>query len=149
MDVGPLNYETRMSLKNGCRVNLSDSSQAHLARLTQGTPCFCSFARMLGRSVFSSLQFYGLYPTSSVCGISQARILEWVAVSSFRGSSSLRDQKRHDYKILKLPGGICSGERCISNLFPFLNSSTCSVISSYMLPLATAKACLLLINHFH
>ena len=30
-------------------------------------------------------------PRSSVHGISQARILEWVAISSFRGSSWLRD----------------------------------------------------------
>ena len=29
----------------------------------------------------------GRPPGSSVCGISQARILEWAAVSSFRGSS--------------------------------------------------------------
>ena len=29
---------------------------------------------------------------SSVCGISQARMLEWVAMPSFRGSSQLRDQ---------------------------------------------------------
>ena len=31
-------------------------------------------------------------PGSSVCGISQARILEWVAISFSRGSSQLRDQ---------------------------------------------------------
>ena len=31
-------------------------------------------------------------PDSSVCEISQSRILEWVAVSSSRGSSQLRDQ---------------------------------------------------------
>ena len=31
-------------------------------------------------------------PDSSVCGILQARILEWVAVSFFRGSSQPRDQ---------------------------------------------------------
>ena len=31
-------------------------------------------------------------PGSSDCGISQARILEWVAVSYFRGSSQPRDQ---------------------------------------------------------
>ena len=31
-------------------------------------------------------------PGSSVCGILQARILEWVAISSSRGSSQLRDQ---------------------------------------------------------
>ena len=31
-------------------------------------------------------------PGSSVHGISQARILEWVAISFFRGSSQIRDQ---------------------------------------------------------
>ena len=31
-------------------------------------------------------------PGSSVCGILQARILEWVAISSSRGSSQLGDQ---------------------------------------------------------
>ena len=31
-------------------------------------------------------------PGSSVHGILQARILEWVAISSSRGSSQLRDQ---------------------------------------------------------
>ena len=31
-------------------------------------------------------------PGSSICGISQARILEWVAVSFSRGSSQPRDQ---------------------------------------------------------
>ena len=33
-------------------------------------------------------------PGSSVHGISQARILEWVAISSSRGSSQTRDQTR-------------------------------------------------------
>ena len=42
----------------------------------------------------SSLQSYGLYspPGSSVHGILQARILEWVAISFSRGSSQPRDQ---------------------------------------------------------
>ena len=49
--------------------------------------------RSLGRSVvFNSLQFHGLQPTWVLCpGISQARILEWVAISSSRGSSQPRD----------------------------------------------------------
>ena len=39
-----------------------------------------------------SLQPHGLYPPgSSVHGISQARILEWVTIFSFRGSSQPRD----------------------------------------------------------
>ena len=41
----------------------------------------------------ASLQPYGLRPPgSSVGGILQARILEWVAMPSFRGSSQPRDQ---------------------------------------------------------
>ena len=43
--------------------------------------------------VSNSLQPHGLYPPeSSVHGIFQARILEWVAVSFSRGSSQPRDQ---------------------------------------------------------
>ena len=45
----------------------------------------------------SESQAYGLLaagpgPSSSVHGILQARILEWVAISSSRGSSRLKDQ---------------------------------------------------------
>ena len=36
-------------------------------------------------------------PDSFVCEISQARILEWVAISSLRGSSRPRDQTRISY----------------------------------------------------
>ena len=40
----------------------------------------------------NSLQPHGLRPASFLCGISQARIVEWVAVSFPRGSSRLRDR---------------------------------------------------------
>ena len=41
----------------------------------------------------NSLQPFGLYPPgSSVHGIFQVRILEWVLISSSRGSSRPRDQ---------------------------------------------------------
>ena len=52
--------------------------------------------RAQARSVASdSLQPHRLYPSgSSVLGILQARILEWVAVSNSRGSSQLRDRTR-------------------------------------------------------
>ena len=36
-------------------------------------------------------------PVSSVCGISQARILQWVAISFSRGSSQPRDQTQVSY----------------------------------------------------
>ena len=43
--------------------------------------------------VSKSLRLYGLYPPgSSVHGVFQARILEWVAISSSRGSSGPRDR---------------------------------------------------------
>ena len=44
--------------------------------------------------VSDSLKPRGLcsLPGSSVCGISQARILQWLAISSSRGSSRSRDQ---------------------------------------------------------
>ena len=49
--------------------------------------------------VSNSLQPYGLYspPGSSVHGILRARILEWVAMPSNRGSFWLRDQTRVSY----------------------------------------------------
>ena len=41
--------------------------------------------------MFDSLRPHGLYlPGSSVPGVFQARILEWVAISFFRGSSQPR-----------------------------------------------------------
>ena len=40
----------------------------------------------------NSLQPHGLRPASFLCGISQARIVEWVAVSFPRGSYRLRDR---------------------------------------------------------
>ena len=43
--------------------------------------------------LFATTMDYSL-PGSSVCGIFQARILEWVAISSSKGSSQPRDQTR-------------------------------------------------------
>ena len=46
----------------------------------------------------SLLQPHGLQPVRILCrGISQARILEWVAISSSRGSSQARDQAPVSY----------------------------------------------------
>ena len=55
------------------------------------------FIYLSTRSVISdSLRPHGLYPTpgSSVHGILQARILEWVAICFSKGSSRPRDQTR-------------------------------------------------------
>ena len=51
----------------------------------------CMHAQLLSHVWFCNPTDCSL-PGSSVCGISQARILEWVAISFFRGSSRLRDQ---------------------------------------------------------
>ena len=48
--------------------------------------CLCSVMANSFDSMDCSL------PGSSVCGISQARILEWIAISFSRGSSQSRDQ---------------------------------------------------------
>ena len=49
----------------------------------------------------NSLQPFGCsQPGFLVHGISQARILEWVAISSFRGSSQLRDRTQVSYVCL-------------------------------------------------
>ena len=58
-----------------------------------------SGACMLSHSVLlKSLWPHGLYPPGfSVCGISQPRALERVAISSFRGSSQSRDWTRVSY----------------------------------------------------
>ena len=60
------------------------------------SPSFLSWKWKWSRSVVSdSLQLPGLYlPGSSICGIFQARILEWVAISSLRESSWPKDWTR-------------------------------------------------------
>ena len=58
--------------------------------LSRGYVCVCVFSCLV---MSNSLRFHGRSPPgSSVCGISQARILEWVAISSSRRSSQPRDQ---------------------------------------------------------
>ena len=63
---------------------LTVSSTKGLAKLLQPCPTVCD---LLGYSL----------PGSSVHGILQARILEWVAMSSSRGSFPPRDQTRISY----------------------------------------------------
>ena len=55
--------------------------------------CHIYFVVLVTKSYLTLLQPCGLYslPGSSVLGISQAKILEWVAISFFRGSSQPRD----------------------------------------------------------
>ena len=69
-------------------------------------------------------------PGSSVHGILQARILEWVAMPTSRGSSQLRDQIRISYiscirtgslPLVPIGKPFCWGEQYITNLF-FWNS---------------------------
>ena len=66
--------------------------------LTALSTCWLSplvrLCESVSRSVIPTLQPHGLWPTRllSVHGISQARILEWVAIPFSRGSSQPRDQ---------------------------------------------------------
>ena len=48
-------------------------------------------------------------PGSSVHGILQARILEWVAMPSFRGSSQSRDRTHTEERILRQRRGFADG----------------------------------------
>ena len=56
--------------------------------------CVCVLKWSVSRSFISDSATHGLYspPGSSVCGILQARTLEWVAMPSSRGSSQSRDR---------------------------------------------------------
>ena len=56
--------------------------------------CVCSVAQLF--LTLCNTRDYSP-PGSSVCGISQARILEWVAISSSRGSPQSRDQINISY----------------------------------------------------
>ena len=77
--------------------------------------CVCVCVCVTCSVVSNSLQPHGLYslPGSFVQGIHQARILEWVAISSSRGSSQLKDQTCIDRWILyhwitrEAPGHLC------------------------------------------
>ena len=57
----------------------------------------CMHAKSLQSHLFATLWAIARPPGSSVRGILQARILEWVAISSSRGSSPPRDQTRVSY----------------------------------------------------
>ena len=60
-----------------------------------GTQPFLGCALRVSCSVVSnSLRPHGLQPGSSVHGILQTRILEWVAIPFLRGSSQPRDQSQ-------------------------------------------------------
>ena len=57
------------------------------------TECACVYVSHLSRvGLFATSWTAGHQAPSSVHGISQARIMEWVAVLSSRGSSQPRDQ---------------------------------------------------------
>ena len=58
-------------------------------------------------------------PGSSVHGISQARILEWVAISYSRGSSQSRDRTRDSFVCYigrRIPYHWATWEACVSNI---------------------------------
>ena len=70
-------------LPDECKVN---SSLRLLQLFLLFQTCFTKSFQTICYPIYCSL------PGSSVCGISQARILEWVAISFSRGSSWPRDQ---------------------------------------------------------
>ena len=81
-------------------------------------------------------------PVSSVHGILQARILEWVAMPSSRGSSWSRSQTSCTagrFFTSELPGGLLSG-----NLLPLCSSCFCESTAKHLvvglLPLLVVKA---------
>ena len=77
-------------------VPLGFAPPCFFSRLISGSMCICvcvcaQSCPTLRNSTDCSL------PGSSVCGISQARILEWVAISSSRRASRPRDQTHASY----------------------------------------------------
>ena len=64
------------------------SSYSFYVKGTDTVVCYCLVTKLC--LILCDPMGWGT-PVSSVHGISQARILEWVAVSSSRGSSQLRD----------------------------------------------------------
>ena len=103
---GPINWERRSRGPSGSEGNWCQNSSQHsnswmLKSLIKTEVVFTyrliqSKCYMNSVSRFSHVQLLVTprtsLPSSSVHGISQARILEWVAISSSRGSSRARDQ---------------------------------------------------------
>ena len=78
-----------LSLPNTCLIDINlfldeggSSARAIAFTLTHIKKCIVCVCSVMS----DSLQPHGP-PGSSVCGISQARILEWVSISSSRGTS--------------------------------------------------------------
>ena len=75
-------------------------------------------------------------PGSPVYGISQARILEWVALSSFRGSSQPRDQtliscigrrNLYHWASREAPGTVSILHNCKPSISPWWGHHECSI----------------------
>ena len=92
----------KLARKGGTAKKLPAWPEARLvgavARTSRETAIRCWCGCLLASVMSNSLQPYGLQPaSSSVHGILQARILEWVVISSSRGSSWFRDQIHISY----------------------------------------------------
>ena len=76
------------------RLEGTDDLRGQTSRLEVPLEIYCWWRKVLAAKLCLALRAHGLYspPGSSVHGIIQARILEWVAISFSRGSSPLRDQ---------------------------------------------------------
>ena len=78
-------------------------------------------------------------PGSSVRGISQTRILEWVAISFFRGSSQPRDPTRVSYIAGRFFTTEPTGKPSVCFVFKKMNENSCSYGANI---LVTLKHCL-------
>ena len=82
---------TKWDLSQGCKDSSTHANKSMwYTTLTKNKkPCCC----LVAMSCPTLLQPHGLYPPgSSVHGISQARIMDWIAISSSRVFSQPRDQ---------------------------------------------------------
>ena len=67
-------------------------THCYIVLLCLNSPCVCVFVLVAQSCLTLCNPFDCSPPVSSVYGISQARILEWVAITFSRGSSRHRDK---------------------------------------------------------
>ena len=92
-------YNSQLHILLSCFFMLCNLTLSSLITMMEAS--FKCYLNMFATSLQSSLTFCDrmgcILPGSSVHGIFQARILEWVAMPSSRGSSQLRDQTHVSY----------------------------------------------------
>jgi len=95
-------------------------------------PCTCSLSHVLLCDPMDCSP-----PGSSVHGISQKRVLEWVAISFSNGSSQPRDRTQ-------VPWGSCIGRRDSLPLSPLEKPSKCTLVDLFLRSHVVINIC-----HFH